>query len=264
MVQVHKQDLTASDFVKRRLCLPKRSDLCILHTRTPTKGAPEFNVNNHPIATGRIVGVHNGWLTNDHSLWDGLVDGARRIGEVDSEVIFALLAHGKEDSGITTIDALEAVRGNVAVAWFDNQEPDTLYLARGHGSPLIIGQTERGSLIFASTDEAVFNAAAEAGLELTHLRELEEGRLLTVDHGDITNVQTFTPDPPYTYTKTTGTKYMHGGAGAYGTYGGTNVYGQSTWDDEWVDQEFGGITKPAKESAEVFTQAELLDRKSVV
>ncbi len=63
------------------------------HTRAQTKGDRRFNENNHPIVTGKVVGVHNGLISNDDSLFDIYSDDIKRIGRVDSEIIFQLLDH---------------------------------------------------------------------------------------------------------------------------------------------------------------------------
>lgn len=199
--QIHKRDVEASKFVKRDLCLPRKATTAILHTRMWTQGKPEVNGNNHPIPQGTLVGVHNGWVTNDTDLWGKLVKYERRMAEVDSEVIFALLAHGLEDSNTNVLGALESIKANLAVAWLDREKPDTLFLARGHSSPLWLGQTEGGSLIFASEKTAVAEAADTAHLELTHLREVEEGNLFQVNSGSVDTVQTFTPLPPASYVR---------------------------------------------------------------
>lgn len=243
--QIHKRDVAASDFVRRSLCLPKAADTAILHTRMWTRGEPTVNANNHPIPQGTLVGVHNGWLTNDWTLWGDVVKPSRQLAEVDSEVIFAMLAHGYEDSGATVKDALEAIKGNAAVAWLDTETPDTLYLARGYSSPLWLGQTTNGSLIFASEDDVVTEAALGSALELTHLREVKEGSLFTVVKGEVTNVQSFKPQGP-AYGGTSGRK-----PGKVTTY--TNAY--DTWDDE----PFGTAVGSAKKSARVFTSVAGVD-----
>jgi glucosamine 6-phosphate synthetase-like amidotransferase/phosphosugar isomerase protein len=62
---------------------------CILgHTRRPTKGSRWRNVNNHPILTDNVIGIHNGMIRNDDVLFGSLA--LPRQGEVDSEVIFRL------------------------------------------------------------------------------------------------------------------------------------------------------------------------------
>ena len=196
-IQVHKQDVTAKDFVKNRLTLPKRAQTAILHTRAWTQGSPTINENNHPIRTGSIVGVHNGWLTNDDRLWGTLLPKDLRIAEVDSEAIFALLAHGKEVAGLSVTEALQEPEGNLAVAWMDEADEDgTLFLARGAGSPLVVCETQDGSVIFASTQTAIALACAAAGLEPETIRHIGEGNLLTVKGGIVDDVRTFRPTPP--------------------------------------------------------------------
>lgn len=62
---------------------------CILgHTRMPTKGSRWHNANNHPIIAGHVVGIHNGQINNDDSLFERYQ--LPRSGEVDSEIIFRL------------------------------------------------------------------------------------------------------------------------------------------------------------------------------
>ncbi len=234
--QIHKRAVPASDFVRRGLCLPKRTETAILHTRAWTTGSPTINDNNHPIASGNIVGVHNGWLTNTERLWGDIVNRERQLAEVDSEVIFAMLANGYADSGATVLDSLEAIRGNAAVAWLDLDTPGNLYLARGHSSPLFIGQTQGGSIVFASESDVVALAASAAGLELTHIREAVEGSLFTVSGGEVIDVRNFKPEGP-----------------GYGR--ARNIY--ASWDDESY-AEYESTTrygvKSAAKSARVFVE----------
>lgn len=249
-VQVHKQDVPASEFVKRRLCVPKRAERVVIHTRFATKGEPEFNVNNHPLPQGSVVGVHNGYLSNDERLWGDVVKSERRNAKVDSEVIFAMLAHGEEDSGAGIIDALEAVQGNMAVAWLDAERPDMMMLARGYSSPLWVAQTDAGSLIFASEKDVVVDAALEVGLvDLKALREVPEGQLLISEQGSIVDVRNF---------KATGPTYGYGGYKSY------SHYGYDSWDDEWEQYEGSKAFKSAKDSAEVFEQQSFISGEDEV
>jgi len=61
------------------------------HTRYKTKGHQLFNVNNHPIRANRIVGVHNGFISNDDFLFGKYASDVDRRGMVDSEIIFRLI-----------------------------------------------------------------------------------------------------------------------------------------------------------------------------
>ncbi len=93
---VYKAPIPASQFVETAryrdllASLDAQTVLWLGHTRLPTKGAPENNDNNHPISAGEVVGVHNGRITNDDTLFTRY--GYPRQGEVDSEIIFRLLS----------------------------------------------------------------------------------------------------------------------------------------------------------------------------
>lgn len=195
--QVHKKDVAASDFVKKRLCLPRKARTAIMHTRFATQGDPFWNDNNHPIATGTVVGVHNGHISNDDALFRDVEEllGLKdiRIGSVDSEAAFAVLGWTNEP----VTDVLEALHGTAALAWLDvrTANPETLHLARVSSSPLIVGETYDGSVIFASTQQAVVDACMTVGLDLIKLRDIPEGEYLQVLYGDIENVVHF--KPPY-------------------------------------------------------------------
>ena len=64
---------------------------------------------------------------------------------VDSEAIFALAAHSDNDPR-----ALEGLRGAMATAWLDERGPEVVYVARGVGRPLWLGEG-RNEVFFAST-----------------------------------------------------------------------------------------------------------------
>lgn len=59
------------------------------HARKPTKGEVNHSLNNHPITTKNLIGIHNGEVSNDDSLFGNF--SMPRKGMVDSEAIFALL-----------------------------------------------------------------------------------------------------------------------------------------------------------------------------
>lgn len=201
--QVHKDDIDASLFVRRHLCLPRRAKVAIAHTRFATQGTPLWNANNHPIKTGSVVGVHNGHISNDWSLFkdiEEIVGGDIRIADVDSEAAFAALGWLTNDR----TEVLEMLRGSAALAWMDASDhpnpKNALHLARVSSSPLIVAETQGGSVIFASTKSAIAGAAAACGLELEKVREIEEGKYLTVVDGIVTDVKSF--KAPVTYSRT--------------------------------------------------------------
>lgn len=205
LIQVHKAALDASKFVRRNLCLPKRAEAFIAHTRFSTQGDPAINDNNHPIRVNDIVGVHNGCLYNDGEIFRKLdgkllpddVKGTTRIAQVDSEAVFALLAHPEV---MTQKDTLEFVRGSAAIAWMDRADgAGTLHLARIDGSPLICAETVGGSVLFASTVEAIHAGANAGHLLLKEILTIPEGTYAKVVNGRYEIVSEFTPDWSYGY-----------------------------------------------------------------
>jgi hypothetical protein len=109
---------------------------------------------------------------------------------VDSEAIFAIAAHSRN-----TARALERLRGAMAAAWMDERDPGTLYVARGAGRPLWIGEG-RGAVFFASTESALAVAEDYTGVRLRK-RELREGSMLALRNGAIDGRERFRPDLEY-------------------------------------------------------------------
>lgn len=161
--------------------MPADTTNAILHTRWATKGSPKNNKNNHPIVSGKVVGVHNGHLSNDDAIFKHMRSVERR-GQVDSEAAFAMLGKTKHHP----IDVLGALEGRAALAWLDVRDRDALYLARCEHSPLAIGQTKRGSFIFASTMEHLENACMYSNIKLGWQDEVSEYVYLKIKNGKIT------------------------------------------------------------------------------
>src|SRR5919204_622553 len=68
---------------------------------------------------------------------------------VDSEAIFALAERERSRAHV-----LEELYGSMATAWLDQRDPQVLFLARGVGRPLWLGEG-RHELFFASTKSAL-------------------------------------------------------------------------------------------------------------
>lgn len=185
-VWIAKDAIPASTFVKGTH-VDTNATTAILHTRWATQGSVANNANNHPIDVRGIVGIHNGVIWNDDELFTQ-IGADKRIAEVDSEAIFANLLH----SGAPTTDALAAVKGSAAVAWLESVDPTLLHVARISSSPVVVGITENGSVLFASTQKALRQGANAVDVWLTKVFDLGEGAYLTFRDGAHVDTATFT------------------------------------------------------------------------
>jgi hypothetical protein len=109
---------------------------------------------------------------------------------VDSEAIFAIAAHSRNDA-----HALEYLRGAMATSWLDEREPGVVFLARGSGRPLWVGDGRDG-VFFASTKAALEVVERYCSLKLRK-REMPEGMWLALEDGQIARRARFRPDVSY-------------------------------------------------------------------
>jgi glucosamine 6-phosphate synthetase-like amidotransferase/phosphosugar isomerase protein len=187
---VVKQRTPASQLLDR-VSVPGEVNQLLVHVRDYTKGHPSIAANNHPVRHGPIVGIHNGIITNDDELL--APHSCARVEPrmtVDSEAIFAIAAHSGNDPR-----ALENLRGAMATGWLDEREPGVVFLARGSGRPLWIGEGRDGGF-FASTKGALEVLERYLALKLRK-RQVREGMLLALKDGAIASKDRFRPDLEY-------------------------------------------------------------------
>ncbi len=189
-VSVHKRRSGASELLDE-LHVPAASTQVLVHVRDYTKGHPTIEANNHPIRHGSIVGIHNGIIVNDETIFSRYgFERAHPDMTVDSEAIFALAEHAQGSP-----EALEELHGAMATAWLDERDGSVLFLARAAGRPLWVGTAAR-ELFFASTRGALELLEQTLRLSLRK-REVDEGTLLRVEDGRITGTNRFKPDRSY-------------------------------------------------------------------
>src|SRR5260221_4326582 len=187
---VVKQRTPASQLLER-VAVPQDANQLLVHVRDYTKGHPSINANNHPVRHGPVVGIHNGIILNDDDLLapHSCARAEPRM-TVDSEAIFAIAAH----SG-NAARALERLRGAMASAWLDEREPNTIFLARGAGRPMWLGEG-RESVFFPSTERALGVVERYCDLRLRK-REVRQGTLLTLARGAVVRRERVQPHLEY-------------------------------------------------------------------
>jgi len=204
-VTIHKQRSGASALLEQ-VELPESVTEGLIHVRDYTKGHPRIEANNHPIRHGSVVGVHNGIIFNDDDLMEEHgFERAEPEMTVDSEAIFALAEAHEAAPG-----ALEQLRGSMATAWLDERRLGTLFLARGVGRPLWVGEG-RDELLFASTKAALEVAERFLRLKLRK-RELAEGTLAVVADGRMIEKLRFKPDRDFEESSLPAVRAPHEGA----------------------------------------------------
>ncbi len=145
-VELFKAPYPACEFVElpeyQRLlaAMGPKTTLILGHTRLPTKGDPACEANNHPVHAGPVFGVHNGHIPNDDELFARF--GYPRQGQVDSEIIFQMLAAvpPAADSGMylsQILPRLILLQGQFTFLACDQRAPYRLLVLK-HNNPLCL------------------------------------------------------------------------------------------------------------------------------
>lgn len=147
------------------------------HARSETKGDHRFNVNNHPIIADKVVGVHNGMISNDDQLFVKHASDIQRAGKVDSEIIFRLIDMQMRVYGKNIVSSVQAaaeeLRGSFACAFTTSRNSRYLTLFRNSASIAIYRIPISDILVFASTEEILKSSMQGHGSPLS-LQFVEE------------------------------------------------------------------------------------------
>ncbi|PIK32326.1 glutamine--fructose-6-phosphate transaminase (isomerizing) [Bacillus siamensis] len=112
------------------------------HTRWATHGEPSFlNAHPHQSALGRFTLVHNGVIENYVQLKREYLEHVELKSDTDTEVIVQMIEQFVA-GGLNTEEAfrktLTLLKGSYAIALFDGENTDTIFVAKNK-SPLLIG-----------------------------------------------------------------------------------------------------------------------------
>lgn len=150
-VQTEKATVPARQFVTKCRAFSEEARTVLLHTRFATVGTVQ-PVNAHPVISGRCAAIHNGTIYNATELFKTFQ--LKRRGQVDSEIIPALIDHaGWDEAGA----AIELMRGGAALAVVNADRPREVLLARTRSYPLVWMATA-DYIVWASTEKAIVTA----------------------------------------------------------------------------------------------------------
>jgi glucosamine--fructose-6-phosphate aminotransferase (isomerizing) len=142
---------------------PHAFGMGIGHTRWATHGKPtEINAHPHPCEFSYVV--HNGIIENYQELKKELqAEGVHFLSQTDTEVIVHLFEKNYKALGdpFKAFEAtLERLEGAFAVLLMTKVDPDRIYFAK-HGSPMIVGNSDKNEIFFGSSDAALIGKANE-------------------------------------------------------------------------------------------------------
>ncbi len=150
--------------------------LGIAHTRWATHGEPnDINAHPHVSQSGLIAIVHNGTIENYAVLKKVLTDhGYEFKSETDTEVLVQLIEYIKLTSSCSLLEAVREallqVEGAYAIAVVEQNDPDTMIVAR-KSSPLVIGVGDNETFIASDatpiigyTDKVIYLKDNEIGV----------------------------------------------------------------------------------------------------
>jgi Glutamine amidotransferase domain len=145
-----KRPVNALGFLKAyKVPFWEDSVLAIGHVRSATVGL-KTEANAHPFEVLRedktkLVGAHNGTLTNHHAV--NAAEAFTPLPTVDSDTLFRVLAkYGPE--------GLSKLTGSMAIAYWEKRD-NTLNLYRRTERPLFWGRDEEGGVYYSSMSEGL-------------------------------------------------------------------------------------------------------------
>lgn len=175
-LNVHKSQGKVANLEQKAGAGKIDGNLGIAHTRWATHGEPnDVNAHPHVSQSGLIAMVHNGTIENYAVLKKVLMEhGYEFKSETDTEVLVQLIEYIKLTSSCTLLEAVREallqVEGAYAIAVVEQNDPDTMIVAR-KASPLVIGVGDNETFIASDatpiigyTDKVIYLKDNEIGV----------------------------------------------------------------------------------------------------
>lgn len=175
-LNVHKSQGKVANLEQKAGAGKIEGNMGIAHTRWATHGEPnDINAHPHVSQSGLIAMVHNGTIENYAVLKKVLMEhGYEFKSETDTEVLVQLIEYIKLTSSCTLLEAVREallqVEGAYAIAVVEQNDPDTMIVAR-KASPLVIGVGDNETFIASDatpiigyTDKVIYLKDNEIGV----------------------------------------------------------------------------------------------------
>ncbi len=158
-IVVYKTPLPSSELIRldvynNSLNYPAENNkyaAAIGHSRLVTNGLEQCNENNQPVIKSKMVGIHNGIVTNVNELWNKYKD-EKKESQLDSELIFTLLRRfyeARKSLKSAVYSTFSEIYGMASIAVLF-QDFGNLLLATNNGSIYYIKGGDSNSFVFAS------------------------------------------------------------------------------------------------------------------
>lgn len=126
------------------------------HSRWKTVGTEFNNNNNQPLVIGKVVGTHNGTITNASDLF--MQYSLKRLAQVDSEILFRMANDSLEEGKLSVFkykNYLEQCDGNLSFVLASKKDPEHVFIFKGDKPLSLYYNNEMQIILYASLERYI-------------------------------------------------------------------------------------------------------------
>lgn len=168
------------------------------HSRWKTVGSEYNNKNNQPLITGKILGTHNGTITNATELFS--LFSLKRMAQVDSEILFRMADHSLNEGSLDTSSyrrCLSLCEGNLSFVLASKTDPEHVFIFKGDKPLSLFYNMDLRVIVYSSLDRYIINSLP--CMDGWYALSLEDNHILSTSFNDFNTLIT----EPFYYRKRT-------------------------------------------------------------